>query len=422
MVLVQLVKREIKAFLKNPAFIATLVLLVIFYTALGGVMRRGIEEAQKAVMETGIGVVLEEDTPLTRKLIDMLNTTLQGRVSLYNSLREAAEKAGVGVQVPVGFTVNVTSNGGVSLNGIVKIDSFSTTVIQAKVTMISQIESIIKRILPLVLSAVYGQQPSKEINVMIRGMALFHDKEVDVYVLMGFFSLISMLPILVAIVFGSNATYASQLVAFEKVEKAFEMLLAQPIRRSYIVLAKIIGASIATIIFSVIYLVGLFAMLIGMTPTGTLETGQTMFTSILLELSQQLGVDLVPHIAFSIMISLVLGLLVSGSIGIILGSLAPDERTAGVLTTPLMLLYFGLAFVFMFTGIQLSIPLSIIAGIAVMPIPTVYILSLIVRETSYVIVSITIAALMCLLLIATSVFLFNKDIVVLGLRIRLKRE
>ncbi|MEM1719981.1 MAG: ABC transporter permease, partial [Desulfurococcaceae archaeon] len=308
------------------------------------------------------------------------------------------------------------------LNSIVKVDSFSTTIIQAKTAVISQIENIIKRILPLVLSAIYGQRPSKEVDVVIRGTALFYNKEVDVYVLTGFFSFILMLPLLVAIVFGSNATYASQLVAFEKAEKAFEMLLAQPIRRSYIVLAKIMGASIATTIFSVIYLVGLFAMFTGIAPTGTIESGQTMASAILSELSRQLGVDLAPHIALSVIISLVLGLLVSGSIGIVLGSLAPDERTAGILTTPVMLLYFGIAFVFMFMGIQLSIPLSIIAGIAVMPIPTIYILSLIVGEFSYVTISITIAVTTCLLLIATSVFLFNRDIVVLGLRLKLKRE
>ncbi|MEM2170290.1 MAG: ABC transporter permease [Desulfurococcaceae archaeon] len=422
MVLAQLVKREIKAFLKNPAFIGTLILLVVFYAALGGMMRRGIEEAQKAVVETSIGVVLEEDTPLTRELINALNVTLQGRVSLHGSLREAAEKASIGIQIPMGFTANATGSGKISLNSIVKVDSFSTTIIQAKTAVISQIENIIKRILPLVLSAIYGQRPSKEVDVVIRGTALFYNKEVDVYVLTGFFSFILMLPLLVAIVFGSNATYASQLVAFEKAEKAFEMLLAQPIRRSYIVLAKIMGASIATMIFSVIYLVGLFAMFTGMAPTGTIESGQTMASAILSELSRQLGVDLAPHIALSVIISLVLGLLVSGSIGIVLGSLAPDERTAGILTTPVMLLYFGIAFVFMFMGIQLSIPLSIIAGIAVMPIPTIYILSLIVGEFSYVTISITIAVTTCLLLIATSVFLFNRDIVVLGLRLKLKRE
>ncbi|MEM0250427.1 MAG: ABC transporter permease, partial [Desulfurococcaceae archaeon] len=132
MVLAQLVKREIKAFLKNPAFIGTLILLVVFYAALGGMMRRGIEEAQKAVVETSIGVVLEEDTPLTRELINALNVTLQGRVSLHGSLREAAEKAGIGIQIPMGFTANATGSGKISLNSIVKVDSFSTTIIQAK--------------------------------------------------------------------------------------------------------------------------------------------------------------------------------------------------------------------------------------------------------------------------------------------------
>lgn len=422
MVLTQLVKREIKAFLKNPAFIIMLVIIFVFYAAIGGIMRTSIEEAGRAVLETNIGVVLEEQTPLTTELVKSLNVTLNGRVKLYTSMREAVEETGIGILIPRGFTSNVTSDQPVVLiNGMVKVDTISITRIQVKAGILTHLSTIIEEIIPFIVSSLYNQTLPSKPTVNIGGRALFNNKELNMDLLMGFLTFVTLMPVFVAILIGSNAGYAAQLVAFEKVEKAFEMLLAQPIKRSYIVIAKLIGASIATILFSIVYISGLLFLAFGSVPSD-IGSAQPILANVVKEISDQLGIDISFHIILSIGISLIIGLLVSGSLGIILGSLAPDERTAGILITPITLIYFGVAFLFTFIGVQLDIASSLISGVTVISLPVIYTLSMISGETTYLVISLMVSLLTCATLIAMAVFLFNREIIILGLRIRFRRR
>ncbi|MEM0030799.1 MAG: ABC transporter permease [Desulfurococcaceae archaeon] len=423
MVLSQLIKREIKAFLKNPGFIISMVILFAFYAAMGSIMRRSVEETQQIILQSNIGLVVEDDSLLTRELVKAINETLDGRLRTYSSLIEAVENTGIGVLIPHGFTANITSNSTtVYLASMIKIDSPSTTIIQAKSGILSQLGTLIEHILPYVVSRVYGYEVQREIAVYIRGSALFYGKQVDATLLMGFLTLITMLPLFVGILVGTNAGYAAQLVAYEKLEKAFEMLLAQPIKRSSIVIAKIIGASVATIIYSIVFLASMFTLAMGSLPTSIQSINSDGLNSLIEQLSNQLGVDVAFNFVVSIAIALVLGLIESGSLGIILGSLASDERTAGLLITPVMFLYIGLALVFTFIGFQVNVVTSIISGIIVLPLPVVYILSLISGETTYIAVSLLSTISTCIVFMAIAVFLFNRDIVVLGLRVRIRKE
>ncbi|MEM4481250.1 MAG: ABC transporter permease [Desulfurococcaceae archaeon] len=423
MTLLPLIKREVKAFLKNPAFIVTIVVIFAFYLALGGIMRFSVEEAQREVFKGSIGLVLGEDTELTRVLVILLNETMGGRVKVYASLREAVKDTGVGIFIPEGFSVNATSRESVLvLNGMVSVESYSSILVQTKVALFAQISSLIERLMPVALSIAYGGEPPHiRFSVNVQGSALFYDKEVRTDLLMAISSVLTTLPILITIVVGSNAGYASQLVAFEKVEKAFEMLLSQPIRRSSIVIAKIVGASLATLLFSAVYIAGLIGMFSFTLPQG-IEVGNVSPLEMISEMSRSLGFDLVPAFLTSIAIALVLGLISSGSLGIIMGSLSPDERTASLLTMPIMFLYFGIGFMFMFLGVQLNAVVAILSGIAVVPMPVVYMVSLIIGQPIYALISTLSSILICVLQIAMSVIIFNRDIVILGVKLRWRQK
>ncbi|MEM2025000.1 MAG: ABC transporter permease [Desulfurococcaceae archaeon] len=419
MTLLPLIKREVKAFLKNPAFIVTIVVIFAFYVALGGIMRFSVEEAQREVFKGSIGIVLGEDTELTRVLVILLNRTMGGRVKVYASLREAVKDTGVGISIPEGFSANATSRENVLvLNGMVSVETYSSILVQTKVALFAQISSLIEKLMPVALSIAYGGEPPQiRFSVNIQSSALFYDKEVRTDLLMAISSVLTTLPILITIVVGSNAGYASQLVAFEKVEKAFEMLLSQPIRRSSIVIAKIVGASLATLLFSAVYIAGLIGMFSFTLPQG-IEVGNVSLLEMISEMSRTLGLDLVPAFLTSIAIALVLGLISSGSLGIIMGSLSPDERTASLLTMPIMFLYFGIGFMFMFLGVQLNAVVAILSGIAVVPLPVVYMVSLIIGQPIYALISTLSSILMCVLQITMSVIIFNRDIVILGVKLR----
>jgi ABC-2 type transport system permease protein len=425
-VLLVLVKREIKAFLKNPAFILSIVVLIAFYGAIGGMTAKGVQQAAEAVLAMRLGVVLEEDTALTRKVVELLNETAGGRVEVYRNLEEAVEKAGVGIVLARGFTENATTPGApVFIYGSVRADTVSQIEIQARASLLPSISGVLKGVISRAVKEVYGVEVYKDKPVVVSGTMIFYGREVSPDALLGFLTLVTMLSLLIGIVTGSTTGYAAQLVAMEKVEKAFEMLLSQPIKRSRVVLAKIIGASVASLIFSAAYLAGLLGVVAWIAASapgqGAGGVGSNV-AEVLCWASSALGFDVAQSILVSIAVALPLGLYSSGALGIVLGSLSSDERSASILITPVTMVYFGLALAFFFVGLEPSLELAVVSGLLVVPMPALYVLSLVTGRPLYGLVSVATAVAFSAALTLIATHLFNRDIVILGVRLKLRRK
>ncbi|MEM4757007.1 MAG: ABC transporter permease [Desulfurococcaceae archaeon] len=418
MTLSHLLKREIKAFLKNPSFILAVVLVLGIYGTLGNITGKATESAVREMLEARIGLVMEEDTQLVRQVVRLLNITLNGKVYLYDSLDRAISETGIGVVLPRGFTENATSTDKpVLIKGSVRVMAFSITSGQARIGVLSAVSNTLERILPIAIGAIYNVSIQPQKPVVLNSTILLYEREIDYSVFSSIMFMISLTPMLVSIVFGINATYASQLVAIEKVEKAFEMLLAQPIKRRDIVLAKILGASIASIIFGTIYLIGMFIIYTGGQGSAVQEVSGMTTTPFTLMLN-----IFGPWILIITGLTLMLGLVFSGAIGVIIGSAVSDERIAGGLATPIMLIFIGVGFSIMFMGLQPSISTAILAGMTIAPLPYIYAISTLSGDVFLMVYSIGIAIGMCALLIYLATNMFNRDIVVLGIRISWARK
>ncbi len=415
MTLAQLVKREVKAFIKNPGFIIGLVLIISVYGLLGNITGRAVESATKEVIESNIGLVLEERTRLVEELVKLLNTTMEGKVRVYESLDKAVSDAGIGVVIPTGFTENATSpNKLIILRGSVKVTVFSLTGAQARAGLLTAISSTVERLLPLAVSATYNVSLQPQKTVFVSGSILFYNKQVSQEEFLSVTVFTSLIPLLVSIILGINTTYASQLVAVEKVEKAFEMLLAQPIRRRDIVLAKILGASIASILFGAVYMIGLFVMFLGgISSAASAEQAPPIIMGTTFLGPEMLGV---------IGLAVVLGLIFSGAIGVMIGSLVSDERIAGGLAAPVMFVFMGVGFVAMYLGLPPNPVSAVLAGLTIATLPYMYVVSLMSGEISLIVYSIIISVGTCALLIYVASAIFNRDIIVLGLRIPWTRK
>jgi len=403
MVFIKLVKREIKAFLKNPAFIISIVLLLVMFVSIGSVTRTSIEQTQKLVLTSEVGVVLEEETEFTKTLILYLNQSFNGRIKQCSSLVEAVEKYGIGISIPRGFTENSTTGQPiVFLDAMFKVDSFSQSSIQAKAALVDGVVKAFESLIPIVTAQLYGVEQPLQIKVATRyNRVLFYGREVSQQILFGLFVLGSFIPFILGLVMGLNAGYASQLVAYEKVEKAFEMLLAQPIKRSRIVAAKIIGASVATIIFGLVYFGGIFGMIYSSMPIQQ-EQGVEI-GSVFEDMSRELGFDVGLHLAVSFIIPLLLGLFQSGAMGIILGSLSQDERTASVLSTPITLVYIAIAMITMYIGLEVNIYTSILAGFVPLILPAIYLVSLITGSIINLLIPVALNVLITVLLVIVAI-------------------
>ncbi|MEL9908425.1 MAG: ABC transporter permease [Desulfurococcus sp.] len=418
MTLKPLVIREIKNFLKNPAFIASMIILVVFYASLGSIMRSGIESAVKETMSISIGIVKEEDTELVNRLISMLSQYTNGSIGIYQSLEEAVDKTGVAIVIPRGFTENATQTGSIILlKGGVKIDNLSPITGQARISILQEIASIISDMLPAAASVLYNISIPPSRPVMVESYVRIYDKTLTANEFNSFMTMFSIIPVVIGIIVGINATYAAQATAIEKVEKAFEMLLAQPIPRRSVVIAKIIGSVAASVIMGVAYMIALFLMLASAIPAGITLGNQSSINIV----ESVISIGGSGNILVSILV-IILGLIYSGAIGVIIGAVVADERIAGALSTPIILLFMGVGFATIYMGMPLNTATSILSGLTITSIPLVLINATLSGQYIYVWISISIAIIVSILLMATAIFVFNRDIVILGLRISLRKR
>jgi len=420
MPLTPLVKREVKAFIKNPAFIVSLILIMAIYGFIGNVSGRAVEESVKEVSQTNIGFVVYEETPLTSKLIDLLNTSFNGRIRVYESIDKALCENNVVFIISKGFTENSTTpEKPIYLNSIIVYNSLSSIGSQTRLSIVNSVRDSIEKSLPIAISSTYNVtiEPSKKIYV---GTKLYvFGREMDETTFMFLSNILPLLSLLIGLILGINASYASQIVAVEKVEKAFEMLLAQPVKRREIVLAKIIGSSIASVIFGIVYLISLLVMLVGMA-SGATNIGAKASQPVgsVSGIGNVLNTDLIVVIVLAI----VIGLITSGALGVIVGSIVSDERLAGALSTPIIFMFMGVGFVALFIGLSPEPSTLILAGLSIITLPYIYIVSVLINNIMVFIYSLVASLAVCMISIFIAIELFERDIVVLGLRISRRKQ
>ena len=407
--------REIKAFIKNPAFILMIVLMIVFYGGLGQLFSHASQEAVKEAMTQNIGVILLDKNDLAREIISYANKTLGGRAHCVSSISEGLNKYGIVIIIPENFTesllLNKTST--ILLNSTVVINKFSFTV-SAKTGIVEAFIDAVQDAYRDIMISKHGLKPSllsKRVitNTIVRvGKNYMPITEFNTIVSIGMSFLM-----LLAIVIAMNASNAVSFMAMEKVEKAFELLLAQPIPRRTIVLGKLVASVIASIIMGAAYIFGLLLMIGGMTSGFSTNATATAGTNNGIgAITQIIGMNGLVLMAGA----LVLGLIYTGALGLILGSLVSDQRMAGVIVAPIMFLFMGIAFISFTMGLQLNIVTSIWVGATIVNLPIYTIYALIGGSYDLIIAAYASATIFTVALIALAIWIFNKDIVVLGIR------
>ncbi len=411
--------REIKAFIKNPTFILMIVLLIVFYGGLGQLFSHASREAMKEAMTQNIGVILLDRSDLAREIINYVNRTLGGRAYYVSSIKEGLNKYGIVIIIPENFTESLLSNrtSTILMNSTVVINKFSLTV-STKTEIVEAFIDAVQDAYRDIMISKHGLKPSllnKKIisNTIVKvGKNYMPMTEFGTIVSIGM-SFLMLLAIIIAL----NTSNAVSFMAMEKTEKAFELLLAQPIPRRTIVLGKLVASVIASIIMGAAYIIGLFLMIGGMISGFSTNTETTAGTNSGIEaVTQAIGVNGLLLMAGA----LVLGLIYTGALGIILGSLVSDQRMAGVIVTPVMLILMGIVFISYTMGLQLNIITSIWVGATIVNLPIYTIYALIGGSYDLIIAAYASGTIITVALIALAIWIFNKDIVVLGIRFERK--
>uniref|UniRef100_A0A7C2BJT2 ABC transporter permease n=1 Tax=Thermosphaera aggregans TaxID=54254 RepID=A0A7C2BJT2_9CREN len=417
MTLKPLIIREVKAFVKNPAFIMSIVLLFVFYGLLGRIISTGVQTAVEETLNVQVGVVVKDASEFVNKVLVIANQTSGGRLKLVGDVESGLSMYEIVVVIPPDFTYRaVNLNETLVLESYTKINTVSPVVSSAKSGVATMVSELIRKSVAYTIAVENDIDPSLiDKPVMVNSTIQFYGKTMKMEEYTAFSAITGIIPVIVAIIIGVNAMYASQFTATEKVEKAFEMLLAQPIPRRNVVFAKIIGSIVASMLMGIAYFAGILLMLSSATP----PTPNTSESSVNLAefLLQAVGFE-----ALLISIgSIVLGLIFSGAIGVTLGSIVSDERIAGALTTPILFVFIGVGYALLFIGLPINVATGVIAGVTIAPLPVVAVVSTMMGDTATLAVSLLAALISTLSVMLIAVYVFNRDIVVLGLRIgRLK--
>ena len=423
MALRHLVIREIKVALKNPAFIASLILLFVFYAAVGGVTRVGVSQSVEEVrkMAMRIPVVVEESSPLIKALLQNLNASVSN-VKLYQSVNEALSENSYVVVFPKGFTEGALAQDMQKvpmLKAVIKLDSLSQVSVQSRVSVVQSVRQVVSRLLPVTLTQLFNITiTQKEVALPDQNIATIVYNRVlgltEVNSILGF-SVAAIF--VVAFVMGIATSYAATNTAMEKVEKAFEMLLAQPVPRREIVLAKILGSIALALLNAAVVLIAVLVMIYLMASPASSTTGNGAATVIGFDVAL-LGKNAITYIV----LPLTIGLIYSGAIGVILGSVSPDERTASVLSMPITFLYIGLGIAGMFLSLPINPVTAVIYGVLVAPLPYVFIISELSKNPELLAIGMGTAITLCIMVIAIAIIIFNRDIVILGIRLPRRRK
>jgi len=418
-----LLERELKLIIRNPGFIIGLIFIIAFYGFIGKMTGYAVETSVREMYTASIGIINRDSSSFAQKLVEDLNKTFGGRIYSVSSVEEGLRRYGYVLVIPENFSLieNFTNRSQIYLYQ--KIDKIpSTTTLSAQ--MSSLIAGSINNIIKDLLIKMRGYSPEvMNKSVSVYSEVLFRDKFISQGVLMSITGFSMFLAFITAFIMMMVGTFSTQLMVFEKIEKAFEMLLAQPIHRRDIVIAKLISSVVQSLLMGAAYLIGMFLMFTSMGSAAT--SSSQPFSSENYTISFSIN-DLIVYtgagaqILLLIGVILVLGMIYVGALGIIAGLLASDERSAGYVGGPIAFFFLGVGFAMMFISLPLDYTVAFISSFAVVPAIVYVITGSLLNDYMFIILPLIGVSIPPIILIIIASKIIDRDIVVTGLRIRRK--
>lgn len=334
-----LLTKEIKSLL-TPQMLIPLVVIVVLFSIMGKFVGGEI----KKVSEPKSVAVIDNDRSLTSSKIieEMKNMNLIPVILNNTDVNEGIDRARkenirTVIFIPDGFEDNIKNykKTHVDIYTIMKGFSFSdvSKSISTK-TLISLIGDEISK--GYIREKFTGVDPDViQKPVEAKNFVIVKDRMVEASPEMISSAITSQnvfIPIILMFVIVMSAQMIASAVAMEKENKTLETLLTLPIKRTYIVVSKMLGASVIALLMSLFYMYGMKNYIGQMTG---IEESATSFST---EIIRELGLTFTPGTYFLLGLSLFFAILSALSLATILAVYAEDVKSAQTLLTPLMVL------------------------------------------------------------------------------------
>lgn len=331
-----LVKKEVRELL-TPQLLVPMILIVVLFVGLGKVMG---SQAKKITAPQAMAIIDLDNSSLSQGLNKALSTSF--KIEAINSTSDIQQemkdkKISFGIVIPQKFETSINSGQSPTIASYTVLSNFSfagsrnASLQKAALAIINDTTS------NYLLTQKLQVQNPKFVKTPItpRTFVTIGDKTalIDPEQVLGF---VSQQTVFIPIILFIVIVFASQMVATamaqEKENKTLETLLSAPVSRNSIIAAKLVGASIASLLMAAVYMYGFSAYLKGM--TGALPATAGVSTAALSSLGLVLG-----PIDYTVLgISLFFGILAALSVAIILAAFVEDVKSVQAVTAPLMVL------------------------------------------------------------------------------------
>jgi ABC-2 type transport system permease protein len=401
-----IIKKEFKELFVLSTIIPVVVIAIV-YGSIGqmiGSFEERIEE--KPVM----GIVDMDDGDFSDIAMSVLTEKAE---VIYNGsdakagLEEVRERNGVALLViPGNFSQNIYANhpGEIEIywimRGVGMLDSISSGALEGLIQSVNQ--EISKRLIQQDSSS----DPALVLNPTTRiETTFFKGKEIEGLSPSQLSNMLMsqsiVVPIVVMMLIIMAGTSVISSMGLEKENKTLETLLTLPVRRSQIVIGKMVGSALVGMIMAAIFMMGFLRYM-------------TSFQSSEINLAD-FGLALGMPDYLLIGISLFVALLAGLALCIVLGTFAKNFRSAQALVFPITALALISTFIVMFKDFD-TIPAVLKVLVFAIPFshPMMAIRALMLDNYSLVIGGIAYAAVFTVIMVAVAVRIFNSDRLLTG--------
>jgi ABC-2 type transport system permease protein len=401
-----IIKKEFTELFTLSTLIPIVVIAVVF-----GLVGQSIGNIGETMEEgPAIGIVDKDDGDFSNTAMSVLASTAD--IVYYGSdaeegLQEVKGKNGVALLViPEDFSQDIYGNqpGKIEIYWIMKgagmMDSISSSVVEGLVQAVNQ------EISKALIKQDSSSDPALVLNPTARvDTTFFKGKEIEGLspAVLGnmLMSQSIVIPIVVMMLIILAGTSVISSMGLEKENKTLETLLTMPVKRSHVVIGKIIGSALVGLIMAAIYMIG-FSRYMSSFQISDIN---------LADFGLALGMPDYSLVGISLFTALLAGL----SLCIVLGTFAKDYRSAQALVFPITALAMVSMFTTMFKDFD-TIPAVLQILVFAIPFshPMMAMRSLMIDDYVLVIGGIAYTAAFTVIMVVVAVRIFNSDRLLTG--------
>lgn len=326
--------KELKNTLRDKRILLSVIIMpLIVFLIMGGIMRFAMTASFEETKPSKqiIYVVNEDKGVYAGKVVDYIKSKGFNVVVLENAnpeeLVKTLENVSLILNIPSGFTYNLTNGLKANIETYISLKGLSISgyaIMGLSSDIISDLNSYLST--ELIKEQVKNVNPEFILNPVVSkpNMYIRNIKvPASAAAMLGFFSagLIVAPLVLVTTAIG----VAASLIAVENEERTLEVLLTLPISRFKILFSKLLGVMVLVILATISFTIGFIFYLSA--PFAAIEETAPTGGVLSFEITPIMGIIGILSIIL-IIASIFLTLVAVSALGLLLGSIAPDVRTA----------------------------------------------------------------------------------------------